>query len=64
MQNNFIEEFFDSDIYQEVVARNDEKGLYVVKTVSDSVFFLERDSTSCVELHFPEEQLLAIEACS
>lgn len=68
MSNNkkdtFIEEFFDSDIYKEVIARNDIKGCYVIRTTTNSVYILDRESASCVELHFPEEILLAIKECS
>jgi len=65
MQNDtFIEDFFESDIYKEVIARNDKEGKYVVKTTSDSMYLLERDSVSCTQLHFQEEILMAIKECS
>ena len=63
-ENSFVEKFFDSDIYKEVIARNDTKGCYVVRTTSDSVFLLDKSTNSCIELHFPEEILLAIKECS
>ena len=51
----FIEEFFDSKIYKQVLARNDTKGEYVVRTQSDSVYLLVEADLSVTELHFPEE---------
>lgn len=56
----FIEEFFDSSIYKEILARNDEKGEYVVRTQSDSAYFLVESDLSVTELHFPEEIQQAI----
>lgn len=58
--NTFVEEFFDSDLYKEFLARNDEKGIYVVRTQSDSVYLLNHSTVSCTQLHFPEEITLAI----
>lgn len=62
--DNFAEEFFDSDIYKEIIACNFKKGIYVVRTTSNSVYLLDRESNSCIELHFPEEILTAIKECS
>lgn len=54
-QSTVIEEFFDSSIYKDILARNDEKGEFVVQTASDSIFYLKEDTLAVLELHFPEE---------
>lgn len=54
-QDTFVEEFFDSHLYKEFLARNDQKGAYVVRTQSDSVYLLDKTTSSCTQLHFQEE---------
>ena len=54
-QSTVIEEFFDSSIYKDILARNDSKGEFVVQTASDSIFYLREDTLTVLELHFPEE---------
>ena len=51
----FVETFFDSSIYKDILARNDEKGEYIVTTKSDSTYFLRESDQTVLELHFPEE---------
>jgi hypothetical protein len=53
--NHFIEQFFDSSIYKEILARNDKAKRYVVRTNTETVFALDANSNTCIELHFPEE---------
>ena len=55
MPSTFINDFFDSDLYKEILARNDQKQEYVVRTNSDSIFYLRASDTTVLELHFPEE---------
>lgn len=55
MPSTFINDFFDSDLYKEILARNDQKQEYVVRTNSDSTFYLRASDTTVLELHFPEE---------
>jgi hypothetical protein len=54
-KDTFIEEFFDSNLYKEVLARNDRTKEYVVKTTSDCIYYLKEKGTIVVQLHFPEE---------
>lgn len=63
-EDTFSEEFFDSDIYKEIIACNFKKGIYVVRTEFNSIYLIDKDTHSCIELHFPEEILLAIKECS
>lgn len=62
-EDTFAEEFFDSEIYKEIIACNFKKGIYLVRTSTNQVFLIDRETNSCVELHFPEEILLAIKEC-
>lgn len=59
-QSTVIEEFFDSSIYKDILARNDLKGEFVVQTASDSIFYLQEDTLTVMPLHFPEEIEAAI----
>ena len=54
-QSTVIEEFFGSSIYKDILARNDEKGEFVVQTASDSIFYLKESTLTVLELHFPED---------
>jgi len=54
-KDTFIEEFFDSNLYKEVLARNDKTHEYVVRTSSDCYYYLRKADSSVIQLHFPEE---------
>ena len=54
-KSTVVEEFFDSSIYKDILARNDKKGEFVVQTASDSIFYLKESTLTVLELHFPEE---------
>jgi hypothetical protein len=54
-KDTFIEEFFDSNLYKEVLARNDNTREYVVRTASDCTYYLKEEGTIVTQLHFPEE---------
>lgn len=60
IRDPFVEEFFDSKIYKNILARNDAKGEYVVTTQSDATYLLVEADISVTELHFPEEIKQAI----
>jgi hypothetical protein len=55
MNDNFVEEFFDSDMYKNIIARNDQTEQYIVETTSSSTYFLDGINNICKELHFQEE---------
>jgi hypothetical protein len=54
-KDTFIEEFFDSILYKEVLARNDRTKEYVVRTTSDCIYYLKEKRAIVIQLHFPEE---------
>lgn len=55
MPSTVIEQFFDSEIYKDVLARSDEKGEFVIQTSSDAIYFLKEQTLEVIELHFQEE---------
>ncbi|MCI4437091.1 MAG: hypothetical protein JHC33_09820 [Ignisphaera sp.] len=54
-KDTFIEEFFDSNLYKDVLARNDKSHEYVVRTTSDCIYYLKEEGNIVTQLHFPEE---------
>jgi hypothetical protein len=54
-KDTFIEEFFDSILYKEVLARNDNTKEYVVRTMHDCIYYLKAKGAIVMQLHFPEE---------
>jgi hypothetical protein len=60
-KDTFIEEFFDSTLYKEILARNDKTHQYVVRTASDCYYYLKEEGTIVTQLHFQEEIKDAIE---
>ena len=55
MGSSVVEDFFDSPIYKDILARNDKKGEYVIQTSTDSIFYLKEDPIIVQALHFQEE---------